>query len=80
MTYMNNEVTTKASKQRLEVHKPRPIFFETLTITQIQIFMQSYSRLMQFKVKDLMIDKRRLVEVPDNATLGDALNTMVNHG
>ncbi|EOA34320.1 hypothetical protein CARUB_v10021840mg [Capsella rubella] len=38
--------------------------------------MQSCSRLMEFKVKDLMLDKRRLVQVPDNATLADALNTM----
>ncbi|CAE5964832.1 unnamed protein product [Arabidopsis arenosa] len=38
--------------------------------------MQSHSRLMQLKVKDLMVHKRRLVEVPDNATLADALNTM----
>ncbi|CAH2068006.1 unnamed protein product [Thlaspi arvense] len=34
------------------------------------------SRLMDFKVKDLTVDKQRLVEVPDNATLADALNTM----
>ncbi|VVA95941.1 unnamed protein product [Arabis nemorensis] len=37
------------------------------------------SRLMEFKVKDLTVDKRRLVEVSDNATLADALNTMVKH-
>ncbi|ESQ27037.1 hypothetical protein EUTSA_v10019455mg [Eutrema salsugineum] len=37
------------------------------------------SRLMDFKVKDLTVDKRRLVQVSDNATLADALNVMVKH-
>ncbi|KAL1199352.1 SNF1-related protein kinase regulatory subunit gamma-like PV42b [Cardamine amara subsp. amara] len=37
------------------------------------------SRLMEFKVKDLTVDKRRLVQVPDYATLADTLNAMVNH-
>ncbi|KAL0665555.1 hypothetical protein Bca4012_102393 [Brassica carinata] len=34
------------------------------------------SRLIDFTVKDLTVDKLRLIEVPDNATLADALNAM----
>ncbi|XP_010417751.1 PREDICTED: SNF1-related protein kinase regulatory subunit gamma-like PV42b isoform X2 [Camelina sativa] len=55
---------------RLSVHTTQSTHITTT-------FMQSSSRLMEFKVKDLMVDKRRLVQVPDNATLADALNTMV---
>ncbi|KAJ0231707.1 SNF1-related protein kinase regulatory subunit gamma-like PV42b [Hirschfeldia incana] len=33
--------------------------------------------LSDFMVKDLTVDKLRLIEVPDNATLADALNAMV---
>lgn len=51
----------------LSVHSPKHKTF----------IMQSSSRLMEFKVKDLMVNKRRLVQVPNNATLADALNTMV---
>ncbi|KAL0808267.1 hypothetical protein Bca101_100759 [Brassica carinata] len=35
------------------------------------------SRLIDFTVKDLTVDKLRLIEVPDNATLADALNAML---
>ncbi|CAA7025812.1 unnamed protein product [Microthlaspi erraticum] len=40
--------------------------------------MQSsnYSRVMEFKVKDLTVNKCPLVQVSDSATLGDALNAM----
>ncbi|XP_013590702.1 PREDICTED: SNF1-related protein kinase regulatory subunit gamma-like PV42b [Brassica oleracea var. oleracea] len=53
-----------------------------LTRTQNLHAMQSSnrlnpSRLIDFTVKDLTVDKLRLIEVPDNATLADALNAMV---
>ncbi|CAN7130807.1 SNF1-related protein kinase regulatory subunit gamma-like PV42b isoform X1 [Brassica rapa] len=52
-----------------------------LTRTQNLHAMQSSnrlnpSRLIDFTVKDLTVDKLRLIEVPDNATLADALNAM----
>ncbi|KAF8103362.1 hypothetical protein N665_0188s0299 [Sinapis alba] len=37
----------------------------------------NHSRLIDFTVKDLTVDKRCLIEVPDNSTLADALNAML---